>query len=109
MYADKTHLMDDKGAEALVGYARALANAGRSDAVALVALDDHGNEVNATFLLNPSSILLIESTTSSVEAPSNDEAVERMRGLTERLENPANVQPEDGSPEESAVVGPDDY
>jgi hypothetical protein len=95
VYAEKPHLMGDDAAEALMEYARALADAGRSDTVTLRALDEHGNVVDATFLLTPSTPLLTQITNSEIEAPDNGAAVEELERLASRLTHPPETQPED--------------
>lgn len=98
MYADKTHLVGDDVADGLVAYARALAITSGSDAVTIRAIDSHGNEVEATFLLNPSTIMMVESTNSEMVAPSNDEVVAELRKATSLLLDAHPVQPEDNPP-----------
>lgn len=98
MYADKTHLVGDDVADGLVAYARALAITNGSDAVTIRAIDAHGNEVEATFLLNPSTIMMVESTNSSVIAPHNEALVEELRKATSSLLDAHPVQPEDHPP-----------
>lgn len=93
-YAEKTHLLDDDAADALVEYARALSLADSADTVTLRAIDSHGNQVEATFLLNRSSMMLVESTNSEFPGPDNSETVTQMRQSTTRLLDPPAVGPD---------------
>ena len=94
-YGEKAHFLDDDAAMTLIAYASALGNAAASDTVTVSAVDDHGNSVDATFLLNPSSVLLVESSTSSIAEPENREIIEYMRGRMDLMANPPSVEPEE--------------
>lgn len=78
-YADKTLLMGTDAAEALMEYARVLAHSDSADAVTLRCLSTDGDAVQATFLLNANTALLVESTYSDVGAPDNADAVAEVR------------------------------
>lgn len=103
-YADKPVLVGDDAADTLIEYARVLAEHREADTVTLRAVSPDGNTVEATYLLNPSTILMIETTNSELEPPDNDEAVRRMRNRIEALERP--VSPEPAPP---FVAAPQDY
>lgn len=94
-YGEKAHFMGDEAAHQLLEYASALGNAGMSDTVTLMAVDDHGNSVEASFLLNPSTVLLAESSSSGMTEPENATAIEYMRTRAAQLQNPPAIQPED--------------
>lgn len=96
-YAEKTHLMGDDAADVLLEYARTLALADTTETVTLREIDLHGNEVEATSLLNASTPILVESTNSGLEVPGNEQIVENMRHATAALLDPPAVQPEDRS------------
>ncbi|QEV99600.1 hypothetical protein F6J84_05450 [Microbacterium caowuchunii] len=95
VYAEKPHLMGDDAADALMEYARALADAGRSDVVTLRALDEHGSLVDVTFLLTPSTPLLTRTTNSEIDGPDNAAVVEELGRLASRLMHPPETQPEE--------------
>ncbi|WP_102194748.1 hypothetical protein [Microbacterium aurantiacum] len=95
-YGEKAHFLGDEAAESLMEYASLLGNAGRSDTVTLNAVDGHGNSVEATFLLNPSTVMVMESSSSDMKEPENDSAIEYMRARTEQLVNPPEILPEEG-------------
>lgn len=56
MYANKSLLMGDEAADLLAEYAAALAEYGHADNVVLRAVGADGTEVDATFVLNSSSM-----------------------------------------------------
>jgi len=78
-YAEKSVLMGDDAADTLMDYARMLANAGNADTVTLRVISPDGNAVDASFLLTPSTELMVESTNSGLDEPENDETVRTMR------------------------------
>jgi hypothetical protein len=88
MYAEKSLLMDDASAEALIDYAAALADSGGADTVRLRAVGEDGNEVEAAFLLNSATVLIIESASAVLDIVPNDDAVAFMRRRTDQLRNP---------------------
>lgn len=94
-YAEKSLLVGDEAADALVEYSAALAKRGDADAVTLSAFDGDGNDVEATFVLNQGTILMAESTHSSIPEPDNAEAVREMREKTIRLTSARPVRPHD--------------
>lgn len=93
-FAEKSLLMDDQSADCLLEYARTLAEYSRTDTVALRAISTDGNTVEAEFLLNSASTMLIESTNSTMTAPDNSGAVRQMRERIDALMNPPRSQPE---------------
>ena len=94
MYAEKSLLMDDESADALIEYAAAVAECGGGDTVHLHAVGDDGNEVTVTFLLNSATVLIVETATAKITTLDNDEAVASMRRKIERLRNPPPAQAE---------------
>ncbi|MBT2483177.1 MULTISPECIES: hypothetical protein [unclassified Microbacterium] len=97
-FGEKAHFLGDDAADTLVEYAKALGNADHSDTVTLAAVDDHGNSVEATFLLNPSSAMLVETSSSNMAEPDNDAAIEDMRARMARLTDPPEIVAEHESP-----------
>jgi hypothetical protein len=102
-FAEKSLLMDDQVADSLLEYAKTLAEYSRTDIVALRAISPDGNTVEAEFLLNDSSTMLVESTNSTMSTPDNSDAVRYMRERIDALTNPPSSQPE-ASDEGSADV-----
>ena len=97
-YGEKSHFLGDDAATALIEYASALGNAARSATVTMEAVDEHGNTVDATFLLNPSTVLLIETSSSDLAEPDNTAAVDAVRGEIDRLRHPREIEPEEHPP-----------
>ena len=81
-YGDKSLLMGDEAADALLEYARLVGDNDAADTVTLTAIGPDGNTVEVGILLNTSTNLIIESTNSEVEPPDNSAAV---RDLRERI------------------------
>jgi hypothetical protein len=94
-FGDKSLFMGDDAADCLLEYSRLLADAARADTVTVRAIGSDGNTVDAAFLLNEASVLVIESTNSTVEPPGNDEAVQYMQERIDALQNPPEAQTEE--------------
>jgi hypothetical protein len=77
--AEKSLLIGDHAAALLVQYAVLVAKSGSADAVQLHALGVDGEEVVATLLLNGGTVLIAESTESSLPEPDNDALVDYLR------------------------------
>jgi hypothetical protein len=91
-YAKKSLLVDDDAADALIEYARVLADSGSADTVTLRAISPDGNTVDATFLLNASTVLMIESTNSELSAPSNEDITAELRDRIAAIDRPASTE-----------------
>jgi hypothetical protein len=89
-YAEKSLLIGDEAADLLMSYATVLGRTHGTDSVTLQAIGIDGNEVGATFLLNPSANLMVETTNTTATEPDNETVSEYMRqrisGLTEPYE-----------------------
>jgi hypothetical protein len=94
-FGEKSLLMSDDAADSLIDYARLLAIASSADTVTVRAIGADGNTVDAAFLLNHSTVLVVESTNSTVVPPPNDEAVRYMRERMDRLTNPRSAPSDD--------------
>ncbi|MCW3493350.1 hypothetical protein [Microbacterium sp. SSM24] len=97
-FADKSLLMGDAAAEALLEYARLIADTHGADSVTLKSISSDGNTVDASFLLNANTVLLIESTNSDVVAPDNRAATQEMQERIDAISRPASAQPEEPWP-----------
>ena len=86
--------MGDEVADLLLEYARVLAENSTADTVTVRAISPDGNTIDAAFLLNAASVMMAESTNSTVEAPANEEAVRYMQDRIDRLLHPPTAQPE---------------
>ena len=90
-YGEKAHFMGDDAADTLMEYASALGRSGCTDSVTLRAIDEHGNLVDASFLLNPSTSLLVESSSSDMADPDNEKVIEHMHREIYRLLDPPEI------------------
>ena len=95
-FGDKSLLMGDSAADTLMEYARMIADSHTADSVTLQAISPDGNTVAASFLLNASTSLLIESTNSAAVAPPNEPAEKYMRARLDAHANPRGPEPEVG-------------
>jgi hypothetical protein len=77
--ADKSLLIGDEAGDLLLEYAALLAQIGRGDSVRLRAIGADGDEVVAGFLLNSGTVMLIETSSSTLPEPDNSESVDYMR------------------------------
>jgi hypothetical protein len=94
-YSEKSLLIGDHASELLMSYATILGRTGGADSVTVHAIGVDGNEVDATFLLNVSTILMIESANTTVEEPDNEYAIEYMRQRMNALTQPFELRSED--------------
>ncbi len=85
-YAEKSLLMDDEIADLLAIYAAALADRGRADTVTVKGLSDDGNEVEATFVLDAGTNLMIETTNSKVPGPEDADGLQELKEKIASLE-----------------------
>jgi hypothetical protein len=90
-YADKSLFMGDDAADTLLEYARLVADNERADTVTLSSISTDGNTVEASFLLDASTVLMVESTNSDVEAPDNTEAVQDIKDRIDAITRPVSV------------------
>jgi hypothetical protein len=94
-YADKSLLVGGEAADTITEYAAALARHGSADTVTLAAYGADGDDVEGTFVLGPGTVLMAETTHSSIPEPDNADVVMQMRGNILRLSSPNPVQPHD--------------
>ena len=94
-YADKSLFMGDDAADTLLEYARLVADNNRADTVTLRSISTDGNTVEASFLLDASTVLMVESTNSEVEPPDNSEAVQDMKERIDAITRPVGVESEE--------------
>jgi len=80
--------MGDEAADTLLEYARMIADTTGADSVTLSAISPDGNTVDASFLLNANTVLMVESTNSDVEPPDNADAVAEMRDRINAISRP---------------------
>ena len=94
-FADKSLLMGDDAADTLLEYARVIADSEGADTVTLRSMSQDGNTVDASFLLNVNTVLMIETTNSEVQPPDNTAAVIEMRERITALTRPASTSSEE--------------
>jgi hypothetical protein len=94
-YADKSLLVGDEAADTITEYAAVLAKHGSADTVTLAAYGADGSDVEGTFVLDQGTVLMAETTHSSIPEPDNADAVMQMREKIMRLNSPHPVQPDD--------------
>jgi hypothetical protein len=85
--AGKSLLLGDDVADALVRYATLLGSAGGADSVTIRSIGADGEEVEAAFLLNSGTVLMVESTRSTLPEPDNADALQYMRDQMGRRES----------------------
>ncbi len=82
-YAEKSWLVGDDAADAVVEYAVLLARTGSADSVEVNALSADGTAHLITLVIGPATMMTLASVDASADEPNNDEAViaihERMR------------------------------
>lgn len=84
-FADKSLLLGDDAARALLDYATALADHNRADQVTLRAIGNDGNEIDVSMVLDAGTIIAAETTNATVEPPDNAFAVADIRRRLSRL------------------------
>lgn len=96
-FAEKSLLTGDDAAEMLMSYATVLGRTDGADSVTLSAIGPDGNDVEATFLLNSSTVLMVESANTTASEPDNETAVDYMRRRVQALTQPFELET-DGEP-----------
>jgi hypothetical protein len=80
---DRSLLIGDRAADLLLAYAALIAQMGRGDHDLLRAIGGDGVEIDAGFLLNSGTSLLVESSTSSIPEPDNAAGIAYLQGRLE--------------------------
>ncbi|PPF13101.1 hypothetical protein C5C36_09560 [Rathayibacter sp. AY1G1] len=93
LFANKTILVGDDAADALVEYGVALAASSTADRVEYTGIGADGGTVQAVFLLNAGAALVAETTPSDLPEPDNTAEVARIRERTRALTGVFPVQP----------------
>jgi hypothetical protein len=83
-FGDKSLLIGDDAADAVLKYAAKLATGGNADTVEMRAISSDGNEVIATFLLGPGVTMMAETTNTTLPEPDNAEAMKYMQNAQKR-------------------------
>ncbi len=109
-FADKSLLLGDDAAHAVLDYATALADRGRADQVTVRAIGEDGNEVEVSMVLDAGTIIAAETTNATIEAPDNAFVVADLRRRLGRLTHRvAPTPPTSGQFQSDGNHWPDDY
>jgi hypothetical protein len=102
-YAEEWLTTDDRVADLVLEYARALAQHDTADTISVPVLDDDGRVRQAQFLVGPASqIIIIEAETDAPSFAEADAAVADLRARIERLA-PHAVPFDEGDDEAAAL------
>lgn len=107
-YGEKSLLMSDASADALIGYAAAIGMENSADVITLSAIGMDGNEAEVAFLLNASTAMVVESASGHGSPPENEEVVFYMQERTQRMRQPPPSQPQylvDEIPDDVSELG----
>jgi hypothetical protein len=85
-FGDKSLLVGDAVADALLQYAAFLAGGAKGDTVEIHAISSDGDEVVATFLLGPGVTMMAETANTKLPEPDNTAALEYMEKAQRRHE-----------------------
>jgi hypothetical protein len=96
--ADKSLLIGDEAADTLMAYAALVATKDTGQTVVLQAIGFDGVEVAVTFLLNSGTVLLVESSESTLPEPDNEDQVVWMRERLRAFDAPDAGDIESRSP-----------
>ena len=96
-YSEKSLLVGDDAADLLIQYAALLGRRAGSDVVTLHAIGADGNDVDASLLLNASTILMVESASTSATEPQNQAAVDYLRLRIDELSRQYDLPEDDWS------------
>lgn len=96
MYAEKSLLMGDEVVDLMMEYAVLLARKGSADSVSVQAIGADGDEVTATFLVGPASIMVSESARSTLPVPENAPAISYLKEQIGLIREPPQAHGLDG-------------
>jgi hypothetical protein len=83
-FGDKSLLIGDAAADALLNYGAFLTSEGRGDTVKVHAISSDGDEVTASFLLGPGVTMMAETTYNRLPEPDNSAALDYMERAQKR-------------------------
>lgn len=101
-YSDKSLLLDDATADALLEYAALLARAGDADSVSVNAYGVDGQTVEATLLLDAGAPIMNETTNSTMNEPENPSALAYLREQIALRSSPPSITTEERHPTEAS-------
>lgn len=91
IYGETSWLIGDDAADTVLQYAVELAQRDSAASVDMVVLDGAGSEQVVSFLIGPATMMMAETTWSSLPEPDNTIAVDRMRERLELMVHPPNA------------------
>jgi hypothetical protein len=94
-FGDKSLLVGDAAADALLEYGAFLTGAAKGDTVEVEAISADGNEATATFLLGPGVTMMAETAHTSLPEPDNTAALGYMKRAQTRHTVSSAVDPDD--------------
>lgn len=94
-FADKSFLLGDETAVAVLEYAAALAHHHDADDVELETISSDGDEVRATLLLGGGAPLMAESAHTELPEPDNADALAYMKRRIDALRHAPSANPLD--------------
>lgn len=96
-FGEKSFLLGNEAADAVLKYAALLAQHHTADTVTLNAISSDGDEVMVTMLLDTGAPLMLETTHNSQPEPENSVAVSYMAAQTGQLTGFSVAVPDDAS------------
>ena len=96
MYAEKSLMMGDEVVDLMMEYAVLLARKSSADSVEVQAIGNDGDQVTATFLIGPATIMVAETARSSFPEPENDTAVDYLKQQIGLIKEPPLAHGLDG-------------
>jgi hypothetical protein len=97
MIAGKSLLIGDEVADTLVRYAALLGKANSADNVIVRSIGVDGEEVEANYLLNSGTVLVSESTRSTLPEPDNADALAYLQDRLQQYETYSLPGPDEES------------
>ena len=88
VYAENSLLMGDEVVDLMMEYAVLLARQASADSVDVAAISAGGDEVTATFLIGPATIMVAETSRSALPEPENGSAVSYLKEKIEQIKSP---------------------
>jgi hypothetical protein len=96
VYAEKSLLMGDEVVELMMEYAVLLARKSSADSVDVRAIGTDGDQVTATFLIGPATIMVAETTNSAIPEPENASAETYLKEQIDLIKSPPLAHGLDG-------------
>ena len=95
IYDGNTWLVGDETAEVVVAYALLLAHKETADSVDILVYDINGDRRWVTLLIGPASMMTVETSSSTLDAPDNTDPIARIRERMRQITSPPSALPGD--------------